>query len=169
MTLADFTSPGLIVPELEGPDVAGVIQELCRALQREGRIPDLLPFYHAALNRELLVNGSQEAGLALPHARLPGVTDLTLAFGRCRTPMVWHPQSAQPVSLVFLAAVPATESSRYLTLCSGVARLARDPALLEALHRARDVAQIHAVFQRVPLGSDASSRTRLASASSLFS
>ena len=71
MTLADFTTSELILPNLRGDDVATVIQELSRALQREKRVPDLLPFYHAALNREFLVSSDWEAGMAFPHARLP--------------------------------------------------------------------------------------------------
>ncbi|NOS70392.1 MAG: PTS sugar transporter subunit IIA, partial [Verrucomicrobia bacterium] len=73
MTLADFTSPGLIIPHLRGQDAASVIQELSQALQREQRIPDSLPFYHAALNREFMVSTDMEAGMAFPHARLPAL------------------------------------------------------------------------------------------------
>ena len=73
MTLADFTSAGLIIPHLRGQDVATVIQELSQAMRRERRVPDLLPFYHAALNREFLVSTDMEAGMAFPHARLPGL------------------------------------------------------------------------------------------------
>jgi len=47
MTLADFTSPGMIIPHLRGQDATSVIQELSQSMQREGRVPDLLPFYHA--------------------------------------------------------------------------------------------------------------------------
>ena len=72
MTLADFTSPRLIVPQLRGVDAVSAIQELSQALQREGRIADSLPFYHAALNREFMVSTDMEAGMAFPHARLPG-------------------------------------------------------------------------------------------------
>ena len=73
LTLADFTSGGLLVPRLRGRDAASVIQELSQVLQRETRIPDLLPFYHAALNREFMVSTNMEAGMAFPHARLPAV------------------------------------------------------------------------------------------------
>ncbi len=89
MTLADFTSPGLIIPSLRGKDVASVIQELGQALQRKGRIPDLLPFYHAALNREYLLSTEMEAGMAFPHARAPGLNGLAFALGRSAEPLGW--------------------------------------------------------------------------------
>jgi len=99
MTLADFTSPGLIIPHLRGQDVASVIQELSQALQREGRVGDLLPFYHAALNREFLVSTDMEAGMAFPHARLPGLKELSFALGRSGEPLGWGANAECAVAL----------------------------------------------------------------------
>src|SRR5216117_3831018 len=131
MTLADFTSAGLIIPHLRGQDVATVVQELSQAMQRERRVPDLLPFYHAALNREFLVSTDMEAGMAFPHARLSGLKELSFALGRSDEPLAWATKTGCPVRLVFLMAIPATDSTQYLLLISGLARLAKDSRLVE--------------------------------------
>ncbi len=151
MTLADFTSLELIVPSLRGRDEAAVIQELSQALQRERRVPDFLPFYHAALNREFLVSSDLEAGMAFPHARLPGLKELSFALGRCDRPLVWGAKAGHSVRLIFLIAVPATESTQYLSLISGLARLAKDGGLMEKLKAAGDAAQIFEVLQQIEL------------------
>ena len=154
MTLADFTSPGLIIPHLRGQDAASVIKELCQALQREGRVPDLLPFYHTALNREFLVSTEMEAGMAFPHARLPGLKELSFAFGRSPesgSGLPWGARGACTVRLVFLIAVPATEATQHLLLISGLARLAKENRLVEKLHAAQDTFQILEVLQQVKL------------------
>ena len=156
-TLADFTGPGLIIPHLRGQDAASVIQELSRAMQREGRVPDLLPFYHAALNHEFLVGTEMEAGMAFPHARLPGLKELSFAFGRSVEPLGWGAKAVRSVRLVFLMAVPATDSTQYLLLISGLARLAKDEQLVERLHAVQDTFQILEVLQQVRLRSSASS------------
>ena len=156
MTLADLTSPGLIVPHLRGQDAASVIQELSQALQREGRVPDLLPFYHTALNREFLVSTEMEAGMAFPHARLPGLKELSFAFGRSPesgSGLPWGARGACTVRLVFLIAVPATEATQHLLLISGLARLAKENRLVEKLHAAQDTFQILEVLQQVRLRS----------------
>src|ERR1035437_6752884 len=49
VSLADYTRPELIVPQLRERDTAGIIGELGRVLQRHGCVPDILPFYQAAL------------------------------------------------------------------------------------------------------------------------
>src|SRR4051812_21217641 len=109
ITLADFTSPTLIVPQLCGHDAASVIQELSRALQRDNRVVDLLPFYHAALNREFMVSTDVEPGMAFPHARLPTLKQVSFALGRSATPLAWGVKAVAAVRLVFLTAVPATD------------------------------------------------------------
>jgi mannitol/fructose-specific phosphotransferase system IIA component (Ntr-type) len=151
MTLADFTSLELIVPRLRGRDEAAVLQELSQALQREGRVPDFLPFYHAALNREFLVSSDLEAGMAFPHARLPGLKELSFALGRGDRPLVWGAKAGHSVRLIFLIAVPGTESTQYLSLLSGLARLAKDGGLMEKLRAAADAARMFEVLQQIEL------------------
>ncbi len=151
MTLADFTSPGLIIPHLRGEEAASVIKELSQALQRENRVPDLLPFYQAALNREFLVSTEIEAGMAFPHARVPGLKQVSFAVGRSDEPLTWGPNASRSVRLVFLIAVPATEATQYLLLISGLARLSKDNLLMARLYSARDTFQLLEVLQQVAL------------------
>jgi mannitol/fructose-specific phosphotransferase system IIA component (Ntr-type) len=159
MTLADFTCPGLIIPHLRGREAASVIQELSQAMQREKRIPDLLPFYQEALNREFMVSTGMEAGMAFPHARLPGSKELSFALGRSDEPLAWGPKTARPVRLVFLMAVPATDSTQYLLLVSGLARLAKESRLVDKLQSAQGIFQMTDVLRQIELRSSPASET----------
>jgi mannitol/fructose-specific phosphotransferase system IIA component (Ntr-type) len=149
-TLADYTRSALIVPELRERDAAGVISELSHALQRHGCVPDLLPFYHAALNQELMANSAHEWGLAFPHARLSGVKQLQFAFGRARSPLAWA-KSPWPVQFVFLLAVPATDAASYLHLLAALARLGRETSLMAELRSAEGSDAILALLSRLKL------------------
>lgn len=150
-TLAHFTSPGLIIPRLRGREVASVIQELSRVLQREARVTDLLPFYHAALNKEFLVGTTMDAEMAFPHARLPDLKELAFAFGRSDEPLEWSGRSGKPVRLVFLFAVPSTDATQYLLLVSGLARFGRNQEAVAKLHHARDAFEIYELFRDIVL------------------
>lgn len=151
LTLADFTSLGLILPSLVGRDAASVIQELAQKLHREGRLSDCLPFYQAALNREFLGSTNLEPGMAFPHARVPGLKAPAIALGRSDEPLDWGPGTGRSVRLVFLMMIPATDSSQYLWLISGLARLAKNRRLVQALHAAPDAGQILALLRQVGL------------------
>lgn len=149
LSLADFTRPTLIVPRLREHDTAGIISELSRLLQREGSVADVLPFYHAALNQELMANSALESGIAVPHARLSGVKRLQFALGRAPHPVQWGAKGGWPVQLVFLLAVPATDGANYLHLLGTLARLGQHPETLAELRQAREAEAIAGILRRV--------------------
>src|SRR5215471_20224627 len=101
-SLLDYTRPELVLPELRETDAAGIIGQLSKVLQSQGVVPDLLPFYHAALNQELLHNSALESGIAIPHARLAGVKQLQFSFGRAPVSVNWGVKGSWAVQFVFL-------------------------------------------------------------------
>src|SRR5262249_20711872 len=113
--------------------------------------PDVLPFYHSALNQELLANSALECGLAFPHARLSAVKQLQFAFGRAPEPVVWGARGSWRVRFVFLLAVPATDAATYLHLLASLSRLAQQAELLSELRRAENTGEILQVLQKIKL------------------
>jgi len=149
--LADYTRPELIVPQLRERDPAGIISELSHVLHDHGWVPDVLPFYQAVLNQELLANSGLETGLAFPHARLSGIKRLQFAFGRTPAPVVWGARNAWPVQLIFLLAVPATDAACYLHVLASLARLGQQPDLLAQLRAAPDAEAILTLLETIRL------------------
>ena len=137
-SLADYTRNELIVPRLDGRDAAGILGELSRVLGRSDCVADALSFYQAALNQELLSDSVVRSEVAVAHGRLSGVNRLQFALGRSPAPVVWSARDSCPVRLVFLLAVPATESARYLQLLSRLARLGREAGAVQNLLLAAD-------------------------------
>jgi mannitol/fructose-specific phosphotransferase system IIA component (Ntr-type) len=150
-SLADFTRRELIVLRLQDRDAAGIIGELSRVLREQDCVPDVLPFYQAALNHELLSNSANGFGIAVAHARLGGVKHLQFALGRAARPVVWGTKGSWPVQLVFLLAVPATDAASYLHLLSSLARLGRNHAILAELLVAPDASGVLAVLRKIKL------------------
>lgn len=150
-SLAGYTRPGLVLPQLYGRDAAGIIHELSQTLQREGSVPDVLPFYHTALNQELLFNSALPSGVAVPHARLAAVSQLQFALGRAPEPVTWGARGAAAVDLVFLIAVPATNAASYLHLLAAIARLADRPEMLQDLRHASSRAALLELLGQVPI------------------
>ena len=148
-TLADYSRPALVVPCVRERDTAGVINELGQVLQREGCVADVLPFYQAALNQELLASTALECGIAFPHARLSGVRQLCFALGRAPEPLNWGAKGPWPVQFIFLLAVPATDAANYLHLLASLARLGQQPGLLSQLRTAESPEAMLAVLQHI--------------------
>jgi mannitol/fructose-specific phosphotransferase system IIA component (Ntr-type) len=150
-TLADYTSPGLMVPELRSNVAAGVIAELCSLLQRQGRLNDSAAFYEAVMRRELLSTTSFGSGWALPHARLKGLRQLSFALARSSQPLVWFGESGFRPQTVFLFAVREEEVKTYLDVIAAVARLNQNTALLEQLLHAPNGKTMFGVLEQIPL------------------
>jgi fructose PTS system EIIA component len=150
-TLAEFTRPGLLFARMRERDTAGIISQLSQGLQREGCVPDLLPFYHTALNQELMASSALESGVAIPHARLSGVKQVQFAFGSTSEPVNWGARGSWPVQLVFLVAVPATDAATYLHLLAALARLGQQPDRLAELRAARNPRSILTVLEQLPV------------------
>jgi len=152
VSLADFTGLELIVPRLQESDAAGIIEELSQRLRAQQAIGDVLSFYHAAVNHELLSNSDLPTGIAIPHARSDQVRRLTLAVGRAREPVGWGGKSSRPVEWVFLIAVPATDASGYLALLASLAGLSRRPEMLARLHAATAAESVLEILEEIPVG-----------------
>jgi mannitol/fructose-specific phosphotransferase system IIA component (Ntr-type) len=150
-TLADYTSPALMVPELQSKVAAGVIAELCSVLQRQERLNDSATFYDAVMHRELLSTTLIAPGWALPHARLKGLRQLSFALARSSQPLVWFGESGFGPQTVFLFAVPEEEAKTYLNVIAALARLNQNTALLEQLLHAPDGKTMFGVLGQIPL------------------
>jgi mannitol/fructose-specific phosphotransferase system IIA component (Ntr-type) len=150
-TVADYTSPDLIVPELLSDTADGVITELCGTLERAGRLHDPPAFQAAVRARELMSPTSFSEGWALPHARLKGLSQLSFALARTRQPVVWPGDGRARVQTVFLFAVPEFEARTYLNLISALAKLNQTSDLLQQLLSAPDARSMYEVLEEVPL------------------
>lgn len=123
MTVADFTEPSLLIPQLLSADQASVINALSHRLQGAGRIADSLTFFQAVLQRDYLSSSAPGNGVAFPHAGGRGIHCLSLALGVSAAGVRWRDGSQ--VHAVFLIAIPPADAQLYLALVAALARLVR--------------------------------------------
>jgi len=71
------------------------------------------------LKREELMSTAIGRGIAIPHVRLSSVTDLVMAVGGGKTPLIdFQPIDDMPVSLLFMIAAAYNQHSYYLQTLS---------------------------------------------------
>ena len=98
------------------------------------------------VRREDLGSTGVGEGVALPHARLEGVTRPFGLLARLRDPVDYDAVDDRPVDVVCLLLRPAGDESRTLNALACVARRLRDPETAAALRGARDAAALHAII-----------------------
>jgi PTS system nitrogen regulatory IIA component len=83
-------------------------------------------------------------GVAIPHARLPGLGRLTGYFIRLAAPIEYDALDNAPVDLIFLLLSPESASALQLKALARIARLLRDPEVSAGL---RDESSPEAIYE----------------------
>lgn len=93
--------------------------------------------------REALGSTGMGGGIAVPHARLPGLARPFGLMVRLRKPIDFDAVDGEPVDIVFLLLLPEPGSTQALAM---VARKLRDRSLLEKFRSAKDARELHALI-----------------------
>lgn len=97
------------------------------------------------IQREKLGSTGIGGGVAIPHARLQGLTEPFGSFLRLQQPMLFDSIDSHPVDLVFLLLLPSTGDGGLVAL-SLVTRKLRAPLTLTRLRQAKNVAEMYAAM-----------------------
>jgi mannitol/fructose-specific phosphotransferase system IIA component (Ntr-type) len=151
-TLADYTKPELIIPQLTTRKIASVMQELTTVLHRDdGSVPEQLPSNTAALIRELLTGMALDFGAAFPQVRVAALSRPFFALGRSREPLAWRASGFRQIEQVFLILEPAKTDLEFEQLVATLHGFGKDRARLDGLRRAASAQEMLGVLAQVPL------------------
>lgn len=103
----------------------------------------------ALQEREALGPTGVGEGIALPHARLPGLDRVTGVFVRLETPLEFESVDRKPVDLVFCLFAPEDAGVDHLKALALVSRSLRDPALCAKLRANEDAGLLHTILTEV--------------------
>jgi PTS system nitrogen regulatory IIA component len=85
-------------------------------------------------------------GVALPHARIKGLTSVVGAFLRLDRPLDFDSVDRQPVDLVFALYAPVDSGVEHLKALALVSRTMRDAKICGKLRANDDIATLHAIL-----------------------
>lgn len=85
-------------------------------------------------------------GVALPHARLEGLSSVVGVFVRLEKPLGFESADRQPVDLVFALFAPENAGVDHLKALAAVSRTMRNEAVCAKLRANSDPATLHAIL-----------------------
>jgi len=151
MKISDFLSPTDVSLDVRESDKARLLQQLSsQAAAKVGLSANEV--CTQIIKREELGSTGVGNGVALPHARLRGLTTPFGLFARLRHGIDFEAIDSQPVNIVFLLLLPDGAGASQLNALASVARALRDP---ETLQRIRSAADRDSLFQAIVDGSAA--------------
>ena len=118
------------------------LMELVEALGRSSEVSDKEKLLGALLERERIVSTGIGAGVAVPHAKIPAVSDFVVAYGRSVGGIDWGAVDDRPVHHVVVIAGPPDRQHRYLQFLASVTLKLKSTDLRDALQEAADAADL---------------------------
>ena len=145
MTLIDLLSPAAVISPLRAN---GKKQALLELAQQAAQLTGLSErdLFEALLQRERLGSTGIGDGIAIPHGRMAGIDRMVGLFARAEKPIDFDALDGQPVDLIFVLIAPEGAGADHLKALARVARVLRNPAVLEQVRAARDHAAIYAIL-----------------------
>lgn len=102
--------------------------------------------YKALMDREALGPTGVGRGVAIPHARMGGVTRVVGLFVRLEKPVDFESIDRQPVDLVFALFAPETAGAEHLKALARVSRTLRSEAVCAKLRSTFDPSALFAIL-----------------------
>ena len=142
MKISDFLSSTAVATDVGAADKPKLLEELAR---KAGSTLDVQPDHILSelLKREELGSTGMGGGVAIPHARFHEVKKPFGMLVRLKKPIDFDAVDGKPVDTVFLLLLPDAPAGERLGALACIARKLRDPAIMAALRRTRDSAEIY--------------------------
>ncbi len=113
-----------------------VLEQAARLLADLAEEPTAEQVFERLLERERLGSTGLAGGVALPHARMPGIKQCRGAFLRLAEPVEFDALDGEPVDLVFALLVPENANEEHLQLLARLAGMFNEERLRQRLRSA---------------------------------
>ena len=145
MQISEFLDFDAVRPSLPAGAKRAVLQQVAAlAAQRLG-------FAQAAIlssivERERLGSTGFGQGVAIPHGKVEGLSEIYCLFVRLAEPVGYRAIDRKPVDLVFLLLSPPDAGAEHLKALAAISRVVRNAATLEKMRGARSRDALAAVL-----------------------
>ncbi len=136
MPFLDLLPPEHVCAKLVAIDKGTLLDRLAGLLARDADEEQVIAA--ALLQREKLGSTGIGRGVAIPHARIEGITEVRAALIQLATPIAFDAIDGQPVDLVAAMVVPEHSPEQRLHLLAELAELFSSAQLTAAMRRAKD-------------------------------
>jgi PTS system nitrogen regulatory IIA component len=148
MPLLDFLDPKAVLPAVRASGKKQALRELAaHAALLTGL--DAGGIFETLLQRERLGSTGIGDGVAIPHGKLSGLTRIVGLVARLERPIDFEALDSQPVDILFLLLAPEGAGADHLKALARVARVLREPGLVERVRATRDPDALYAVLTDV--------------------
>lgn len=123
MDITDLLKEEHILLDLDVKSIEDCIEKLSEPMVKTGVILDVNRYKETVLNREKEGSTGVGFGIAIPHGKSSAVSKPGLAFAKLTNPVEWNSLDGDPVTEVFLIAVPEEQAGdAHLKILAAISR-----------------------------------------------
>ena len=123
MRMSEILKPQNIKISMAATTKAEAIAELVNLLAANGDVKDPKAVLESVLDREATRTTGIGNGLAIPHGKCNGTTQLAMAIGRPATPIDFQSIDGRPVTLIWLLTSPPDKTGPHIHALARISRL----------------------------------------------
>ena len=147
MRLDSLTEPDLIFPDLDGGDRESLLHTLADHVAAHEGLVDADDLYERLLEREQLGSTGVGSGVAIPHCKVKGLSEVVLAVGIHRKGIDFGAVDTQPVRLFFVVVSPSDSPAAHLQVLAAISRWLKKDSHVSRLLALHDRQKIHALLE----------------------
>jgi PTS system nitrogen regulatory IIA component len=133
MKIIDLLDPKCILPDLQASTKRGVLEELAAALVSDQKEATLQNVVEVLLERERLGSTGIGDNIAIPHGKLPQLSQMLLAFGRSVKGVDFDSMDGKASHLFFLLLAPTNASGLHLKALAKISRMLMSQTFRDSL------------------------------------
>jgi len=148
MILTQILQPTCVKVPLEGKDKVSVITELVDLLDEQGLLSDRQLVLDSVLAREKTRSTGIGAGVAIPHGKCKGVSELVMAMGVAPSPIDFESADGNGVSIVTLLVSPVDKTGPHIQMLARISRLMLDEQLKARIEQATNAKDLYEMIRQ---------------------
>ena len=146
MHLKALTHPSLVFSDLTCCDRSSLLKALAERLVRTGHFDDTQELYNRLWEREQLGSTGIGSGVAVPHCKMPGTTQVVVAVALLREGVEFGAVDDSPVRLVFLVVSPEDQPAAHLHCLAAISKWIKAENHVERIFEADDPLSIYGLL-----------------------
>jgi PTS system nitrogen regulatory IIA component len=142
MNMMDMLKSEYIICNLKSKNKEEVLTELSNVFHFEGEQIHSEDILRALVARENLGSTGIGEGIAIPHAKIHGLKNPMISFGRSISGIPFDSLDGKPAQLFFAILVPDHSTGLHLKLLASLSRMMKDTEFRSQLLKARSAEEI---------------------------
>lgn len=148
MKLVELMHDKLIIPNLEATGKVDALVQMTQKIAEQYPEVNQESLYSLIMGREKLSSTGVGSGIAIPHAKLEGLTNHVIMFARSHLGVEFESIDNKPVHLIFMIVGPTSSTETHLKALARISKFLHDTSFREQLIIAQDKKEIYEAISK---------------------